>query len=182
MRALRILPLCILSCVLSVTACGTNTDSPVFPIYSVVAIGSPAIVNLEPVISTDPDVAPAFKIYYYVTNQEDEFIGYNLYISQAFLSSESIIAGSAGAPYLPDGVDPTFRHSKSEASTASANLKNHIVANFKAAPSPEAFQYCRVYYFALRAVVSNGQFSQPGPQLSSCLTDTNFCPTSNDCN
>jgi hypothetical protein len=162
--------------------CGVNTDSPVYPISSLLAIGAPTLVNLEPVASTDPDVAPYFKVSYFVTNQEDEFIGYNLYVSKVLLSSEAIITGTAGSPYLPDGLDPTFRHTKDEASTLSTDLKTETISYFKPPPSPESFQYCRVYYFALRAVLLNGQYSQPGPQLSACITDANFCPTTNDCN
>lgn len=169
--------LCLASAFLA--GCGTNTDSPVYPISSLLAIGAPTLVNVEPVPS---DVgAPAFKVSYYVTNQEDEFIGYNLYVSKTVLSSEAIITGAAGSPYLPDGIDPTFRHTKDEASTLSTDLKTQTVAYFKPPPSPEHFQYCRVYYFAMRAVLLNGQYSQPGPQLSACLTALT-CPTINDCN
>ncbi|MBW7859379.1 MAG: hypothetical protein H3C43_14060, partial [Leptonema sp. (in: Bacteria)] len=95
---------------LALIQCGTNTESPVYPINSIVAVGSPAIVNVEPMIPTDPNAAPSFKISYYVTNQEKEFIGYNLYISQSAQSSEAIQIGSVGSPYLPNGIEPTFRH------------------------------------------------------------------------
>jgi hypothetical protein len=147
-----------------------------------VSIGAPTLINVEPVIPADPDAPPYFRVSYYVTNQENEFIGYNLYISKFLLSSEAIITGRAGAPYLPDGLDPTFRHTKDEASTLSTNLKTQSVPYFRPPPAPEHFQYCRTYYFTMRAVLRNGQYSQPGPQLSSCLTDANFCPTINQCN
>ena len=169
-----------LSLVFGIFSCGTNTDSPVYPISSILSIGSPTLVNIEPVSTVGE--APYFKVSYFVTNTEDEFIGYNLYISQTYLSTESIITGAAGAAYLPLGIDPTFRHTKSDASTLSSKLKTEPVMNFKAPPSPEPFQFCRTYYFALRAVLLNGQYSQPGPQLSACLTDAVFCPTRNDCN
>lgn len=167
--------------IISLNNCGTNTQSPVYPINSIIAVGSPAIVNVEPIVPTDAHAAPSFKISYYVTNQENEFIGYNLYISQSAQSSEAIQIGAAGLPYFPNGIEPTFRHLTSEVSTAAQNLKTQTVANFKAAPSPQPFQYCRTYYFALRAVVRNGQVSAPGPQISSCLTDAFYCPTASDC-
>lgn len=160
---------------LVLSACGTNTASPVYPIFTLVSVGTPAIVDLVPVTTVDP---PQFKVSFYVTNREPEFIGYNLYMTQTYTAPDS---GLAGKPYLPDGIEPSFAYSAADASTLAANLKTQTITGPKAAPSPVFFLYCRRYYFTLRAVLRNGTTSTASPQVSGCLLDSTFCPTAASC-
>ncbi len=164
--------------------CGTNTNVPVFPIYSFFPVGSPAIVDVKPVeiITQDNRIRIEFDIFYYVTNQEDEFIGYNLYISTSSISPNLVQAGIGISPYLPSGYEPTFFHTKEEASTESINLKQKRIPNLKPAPSEIPFQLCEKYYFRLKAVLRNGIESSPGPEISSCAFSTQVqCPMNTPC-
>lgn len=157
------------------SSCGTNTTSPVYPIYTLLSVGSPAIVDLTPVTTVDP---PQFKLSFYVTNQEEEFIGYNLYITQSYSSTDNT---ATTKPYLPDGLEPSFSYTKADASTLAANLKTQTITAFSPPPSPVFFQYCTYYYFRMRAVLRNGTTSTASPQASGCLLDLNYCPTTANC-
>lgn len=169
--------------VLGLTGCGVNTDTPVYPIYSILSVGTPAIINAASITQVEPiptPTPPEFKISFYVTNQEDEFIGYNLYITENYVSGDAF-ATLIGQPYLPNGVEPSFPYTKSDASTKAADLKTQTIVAFKPPPSPTPFYYCRYYYFALRALLRNGATSPSSPQVSSCILDPNYCPTTADC-
>ncbi|GIX40926.1 MAG: hypothetical protein KatS3mg129_0659 [Leptospiraceae bacterium] len=164
--------------------CGTNQNVPVFPIYSLLPVGSPAIVDVKPVEITTQDnkIRIEFDIYYYVTNREDEFIGYNLYISTSSISPDLIQAGIGVNPYLPNGYEPTFYHTKEEASTESSKLIEKRVSNLEPAPSEIPFQICEKYYFRLKAVLRNGIESAPGPEISACAISSNItCPAVSPC-
>lgn len=164
--------------------CGTNLNTPVFPIYSILSVGSPAIVNVIPVeiITSTNKIRIEFDIQYYVTNLEDEFVGYNLYISTSSISPDLIQAGIGINAYLPNGREPTYFHSKEEASTQSTNLKTQRVPNLKPAPSEIPFQLCERYYFRLKAVLRNGITSAPGPEISSCAISSQvICPANSPC-
>ena len=109
--------------------CGTNTDRPVYSIFSLLSVAAPAIVDVAPVdISEGLFGTPGYRlrygfdVKYYVTNQEPEFVGYNLYITTTSLSTEAILTGIGTDPYLPLGYEPTFYHSPSEANTSSSSL------------------------------------------------------------
>ena len=111
---------------LALPSCGTNTDRPVYSIFSILSVAAPAIVDVAPVdISEGLLGTPGYKlrygfdVKYYVTNQEPEFVGYNLYITTTSLSTEAILSGIGADPYLPAGYEPTFYHSPSEANTSS---------------------------------------------------------------
>lgn len=165
-------------------SCGTNLNTPVFPIYSILPIGSPAIVNVIPVEITtiDNHIRIEFDIQYYVTNKENEFIGYNLYISTSSISPDLVQAGIGINPYLPEGREPTFFHTKEEASTLSSNIITKRIPNLKPAPSEIPFQICEKYYFRLKAVLRNGITSAPSPEVSSCAISRSIpCPENAPC-
>jgi hypothetical protein len=165
-------------------SCGTNQNLPVFPIYSLLPVGSPAIVDVKPVeiITSDNKIRIEFDIFYYVTNKEDEFIGYNLYISTSSISPDLIQAGIGIKPYLPNGYAPTFFHTKEEASTESNNIVKQHIPNLKPPPSEIPFQLCEKYFFRLKAVLRNGIESSPGPEISSCATSSRvICPSNTPC-
>lgn len=164
--------------------CGTNTNVPVFPIYNLVPIASTSIVDIQPIeIQTNENkIRIEFDIYYYVTNTEDEFIGYNLYISSSSISPDLAQAGIGINPYLPYGYEPTFSHTKEEASVLSKDLKKQRIPNLKPAPSEIPFQICERYYFRLKAVLRNGIPSIPSPEISSCAVSKNLqCPANSPC-
>lgn len=165
--------------------CGTNTDNPVYPIFSLITPASPAIINLQAVEVTSYELeAPKieFDLSYYVSNTEPQFQGYNLYLTTASLPPEVILAGNTGSLYLPLGYEPTFPHTEEEASTASADLKTVRIQNFKPAPGLIQFQRCERYFFTLRAVLIGNLTSPPGPQASACAAvDTSLCPADSAC-
>ncbi|MCB1165363.1 MAG: hypothetical protein KDK33_04360 [Leptospiraceae bacterium] len=170
--------------------CGTNTDSPVYSIFSLFSVAAPAIVDVAPVdISEGYFGTPSYKlrygfdVKYYVTNLEPEFIGYNLYITTTSLSTEAILSGIGADPYLPLGYEPTFHHGPSEASTTAASLQSARIRSLKPAPGEVPFQVCEKYFFRLQAVLLSGIESQPGPQISACaFYDSTLCPSDSSCN
>ncbi|MBU44722.1 MAG: hypothetical protein CMN76_15980 [Spirochaetaceae bacterium] len=170
--------------------CGTNTDRPVYSIFSLLSVAAPAIVDVAPVdISEGLFGTPGYRlrygfdVKYYVTNQEPEFVGYNLYITTTSLSTEAILTGIGTDPYLPLGYEPTFYHSPSEANTSSSSLITKRVTALKAPPGEIPFQICEKYFFRLQAVLLTGVESAPGPQISSCaFYDSTLCPSDSSCN
>ncbi|MCS7204833.1 MAG: hypothetical protein NZ853_03975 [Leptospiraceae bacterium] len=164
-------------------ACGTNTSTPVFPIYTFYPVNSPAIVDVKPVeIQQNNQIRIEFDIYYYVTNTEDEFVGYNLYISTSTISPDLIQAGIGISPYLPQGYEPTFFHTKDEVSVESSKIQKKRVPNLKPHPSEIPFQICERYYFRLRAVLRTGILSSPGPEISACAKSSFLpCPKETAC-
>ena len=174
----------------SLPGCGTNTDRPVYSIFSILSVAAPAIVDVAPVdISEGLLGTPGFKlrygfdVKYYVTNQEPEFIGYNLYITTTSLSTEAILSGIGTDPYLPAGYEPSFYHSPSEADTSSSALITRRISAVKAPPGEVPFQVCEKYFFRLQAVLLTGIESAPGPEISGCaFYDSTLCPTDSSCN
>ncbi|MCB1174134.1 MAG: hypothetical protein KDK39_11230 [Leptospiraceae bacterium] len=167
-------------------SCGTNTNEPVYPLYSIISpVSVPAIVAIAPVSA--PEIANPlryeFDVKYYVTNREENFIGYNLYISSSTVASNGGYVGISGEPWLVTGVAPSFSHKNNEVSTLSSALITRRIDNYKPAPSPIAFQYCEIYYFRLTAVVYNGLESNASPQVAACAaTSSASCPVGTPCN
>jgi hypothetical protein len=167
-------------------ACGTNTEEPVLPVYLIFSsVAAPALVSVT-AVETQQVGEPLryeFDVRYFVTNSEDGFLGYNLYVDSSQTSAEAAILGITGAPYLPNGVAPSFNHSAEEASTASTDLQTQRVNDFKAAPAPESFQSCELYFFRITAVTRNGIQSNPSPQLQQCAAlNAALCPSGSPCN
>lgn len=167
-------------------ACGTNTEEPVLPVYLIFsAVGAPALVSVTP-IETQPAAASLryeFDVRYFVTNTEDGFVGYNLYIDSSQTSAQAAILGITGDPFLPAGVAPSFNHATTNASTVNADLQTQRVSNFKAAPAPESFQACELYFFRISAVTRNSIESSPSAQIQQCAAlDSGLCPKGSPCN
>lgn len=185
LKYIRSTPFCLLL-LIAQTACGTNTDTPAYPLYSIVSpVSAPAITGVTPVSS--PTAANPlrfeFDVNYYISNKEETFLGYNLYITSSAVAAESTFTGVVGDPYLEDGIEPSFRHTGTTASTHSTALQTQRVENYTPAPSPQSFQYCEVYYFRLTAVVYNGTQSNASPQVEACAAGSAIaCPVGTPCN
>ncbi|HMX56347.1 MAG TPA: hypothetical protein PKE49_07470 [Leptospiraceae bacterium] len=164
--------------------CGTNTNQPVFPLYVFSTVGSPAISSLTAVqTNLDPlDPQMAFDLRYYITNSEDGFLGYNLYITSSSTSAQGSLVGTATAPYMPNGTSPTFSHVGAVASTAQTSIVTQRVSYQVAPPATKQFQYCELYYFRLTALTRAGIESAPSAQASSCAAiNTALCPSGTPC-
>ncbi|MCB1189255.1 MAG: hypothetical protein H7A23_03725 [Leptospiraceae bacterium] len=183
-------------------SCGNNTDTPVLPFIFLNPVGTPQIVRMVPAVSpietpggvtetgvnvpgTDlpsPEAIPykpEFILKYYVTNQEQQFIGYNLYITTSTPSLAETMQGAS--TYLEDGVPPSFEHSPVESSTNI--LIKKIIANRIPPPGVFPFQKCEVYTFTLRALLSNGLVSNPSAPVSICSSlYPGKCPIGTSCN
>ena len=108
--------------------CGINTDTPTTPYIFLIPINIPQIAGLYPIDSaTSTDFSyvepilnspkPQFILKYYVTNTEQQFVGYNLYITA---TTPSLAETQLGAnAYLENGVSPSFTHLATESSTES---------------------------------------------------------------
>lgn len=195
----RRFPLCLALAAWLLPHCGINTDDPVFPIFAdstYNVVGAPAIESLTAVESftpsDDPDFIPQdatdyriqFDITYFITNQSEGFLGYNLYITSSSTAAEASVSGLGTQAYLPDGVEPSFPH---PGETADAHTDSRItkrVTNFQEAPGGEtAFDICNLYFFRITALTRSGVESNPSPELSSCAAvDTTQCPEETICN
>ena len=176
----------VLSLPLSTTACGTNTDEPVLPVYLIFsAVSAPALVSVSAVetqLTGDP-LRYEFDVRYSITNTEDGFLGYNLYIDSSQTSAQAAILGITGSPYLPAGVAPSFNHAEATASTANQDLQTRRVSDFRAPPAPESFQACELYFFRITAVTRNSIESSPSAQIQQCAAlNSALCPKGSPCN
>lgn len=176
-------------------SCGTNTDTPTFPFIFLNPIGTPQIAGILPtdveytipttaestISSTETVYKPEFIIKYYVTNTEQQFVGYNLYITSTIPSLAETQVGAS--VYLEDGVEPSFRHFATEASTESSGLIRRRIKNRVPAPGIFPFQKCEVYTFTLRALYNNGALSNPSAPVSACSSKFPAkCPEATSCN
>jgi hypothetical protein len=143
-------------------------------------VGTPAIIAVRPVESVlTGDYLIQFEVDYYVTNTENEFAGYNLYISSL---TESPDARTSGTPYLPAGIMPSFHHTSSEANTSSKSLITKSVLYASAPPNQINFQLCEKYFFSLAAYSTTGNSSFQSPQKSGCaVMDRSLCPVNSIC-
>ena len=166
--------------------CGTNTEEPVLPSYLIFSlVSAPALVSVTAVETQDPGdpLQYEFDVRYYVTNQEDGFVGYNLYVDSSQTSAQAAVLGISGTPYLPTGIAPSFDHSESVASTANADIVTQRVQNFRAPPAPESFQSCELYFFRITAVTRNAIESNPSAQIQQCAAlIPALCPKGGPCN
>ncbi|MDF3819464.1 hypothetical protein P3G55_06115 [Leptospira sp. 96542] len=179
---------------LSFFHCGTNTDTPVAPFIFLTPPGVPqivSVVSLNSNITNDfqydvfnlvADPRPEFLLRYYVTNQEPQFVGYNLYITTATPGVIQTISGE----WLEDGVQPSFPHLPIEASTSSKNIISKRIRFFVPPPGAEFFQKCQIYNFTLRSFLVGGLFSNPSTAVASCAIGNvpinTQCPVSVGCN
>lgn len=175
-------------------SCGTNTDTPVYPYLFLNPINTPQIIGLIPTDSypypiTDSEVLsyesipykPEFILKYYVTNTEQQFIGYNLYITSNTPSFIEVQAGSAA--YLEEGIEPSFRHFTTEVSTDRTAIQRKRIKNRIPPPGLYPFQKCEVYNFTLRAVLNNGVLSNPSAAVSACASRfPSKCEIGSSCN
>ncbi|MCE9501301.1 MAG: hypothetical protein K8R21_12510 [Leptospira sp.] len=175
------------------SGCGTNTDTPTYPFILLIPPNIPQIVGIIP---TDSATArsysaaedagtlspkPEFFLKYYVTNTEQNFVGYNLFIFSTTPSLAETQAG--GAPYLRNGVEPSFPHLATESSTERINLKYQRISDRIPPPGVTPFQKCEVYTFTLRAVFRNTIPSNPSAAVRACASkNPSACVVGSSCN
>lgn len=161
--------------------CGNNTDTPFFPLFFLNPIGSPQVIGVIPgdtfplPVSNDSVISyeaipssPTFTVKYYVTNSEPQFVGYNLYITETDPTLVETRTGSA--VYLENGIQPSFKHFVTEASTErAAMVRKHIKYRIPP-PGLVPFQKCEIYNFSLRAVLSNGTLSYQSAAVRACAS------------
>ena len=124
-----------------------------------------------------------FEIKYFLTNSEENFIGYNLYIGTIPFSLENILAGSKSSIYLENGIEPSFSHANAVFSADTQEIQTRVISNKKAAPSPEPFYECLVYYFRLTAYLRGDFESEASSEVQVCASsDPSSCPSSSPCN
>lgn len=128
-----------------------SAQAPLNPIRS---LSSP--LGLEAASVAD---GPGIQLSYYGANDEDDFDGYNLYISE----SEDVSDIAAGkTPLLLDGLTPTIPLSPEELDT---DLKREYLVIYRdnwRTPLTSGV----TYYFILRAHSSNGVTSPPSNEAS----------------
>ncbi len=164
-------------------ACGVNTEQPVFPLVTLTSVGAPAITSVTPVATFDEtlQLIMQYDLKYYITNGEDGFLGYNLYITKTSSSAEATVLGVGGDPYLPGGNAPSFPHVGEAVDTTTE--KTQRITHFKPPPGPKIFDACDRYHFRLTAVIRTGAESYPSNQVDACaITDTTLCPKGGVCN
>lgn len=173
--------------------CGTNTRTPVIPFLFLTPPGIPQIKGVIPTseVYLDPSFViygqadkvaykPEFILKYFVTNQEPNFVGYNLTITSAIPTLNDTLGGSY---YTENGVLPSFPHLAIENSTDESQLKKRRIRNRIPAPGLVPFQHCEVYTFTLRAYFNNGVVSNPSIPVSACASlYPNKCPVGSSCN
>lgn len=172
--------------------CGINTDTPTTPYIFLIPINIPQIAGMYPIdSSTSTDFSlvepvfngakPQFILKYYVTNTEQQFVGYNLYITS---STPSLAETQLGAnAYLENGIQPSFPHLATENSTDSSRIQKKRILNRKPPPGVFPFQKCEVYTFSIRAVFNNGAVSNPSSPVYRCASLTpSLCEEGSSCN
>jgi|GEM_PF-757142 hypothetical protein len=193
------IPFCIFLQLFTIS-CGTNTDTPVVLaplIFLTNPINVPqflGVIPTEEIPTSGPGIAdnvgylnpnrPEYIVKYYVTNTEQQFIGYNLSITSQTPTLIETQAGAAGSVYTENGIQPSFPHLATENSTAKENLKRRKISWRVPPPGIVYFQKCEIYNFTLRAVLSNvPQTSNPSVPVSACAsTDPSKCPVGSSCN
>ncbi|MDX1960428.1 MAG: hypothetical protein SFU98_17800 [Leptospiraceae bacterium] len=175
-------------------SCGVNTSTPSIPFIFFIPPGTPQIVGVIPTssIPIDPSIfsslpaeqfpfKPEFIIKYYVTNREQNFIGYNLSITSAIPSLADTQTGAA--IYTENGIQPSFPHLATENSTDPTRIKKRKIANRVPAPGVYPFQHCEVYNFTMRAYFNNGVLSGPSVTVPACASlYPSQCTVGTSCN
>ncbi|AXR60851.1 LIC11073 family putative lipoprotein [Leptospira mayottensis] len=185
----------VLSLICIFLGCGRNTDVAQSPFIFISPVGVPQFLSIVAVnegitntMSKDVDFLsepnnykPEFLIRYYVTNAEPQFVGYNLYITTTAPSVAETLA--AGSVYLENGVQPSFSHLSSEASTSSSKLQTHRILNQIPPPGVFPFIKCEIYTFTMRALLNSGIFSNPSTPVKMCSSSRPYlCPIGSSCN
>ena len=163
-------------------ACGNNTSVPALasPLAYPPA-KTPEIIRVD-FIST-PENHLQYDLSYYVSNEEADFIGYNLYVNLTPSSLKSYLITSQDDIYLPRGIEPSFSHSGDTASAAPGDLKTQRITHRTAPPVPEPFYECQVYYFRLVAYLRGGFLSEASNEVQVCAFENPAsCPSGSPCN
>lgn len=147
-----------------VWACGTNTEVSQSPFVFLTPVSTPQIFSITAKYDSFDDHRPEYELKYFVTNQEPQFTGYNLYITFAIPSAGETSTGSN--LYLENGVQPSFPQLAVEASTT--NSVTRSIVNFQPYAPVQMFQKCEVYTFTLRALLNTGITSNMSAPVTRC--------------
>ncbi|WP_425460240.1 LIC11073 family putative lipoprotein [Leptospira semungkisensis] len=159
--------------------CGINTDVTQSPYVFVTPVSVPQIFSIVAIYDNIDPHKPEYSLGYYITNEEPQFVGYNLYITFAIPSAGETLSNSN--LYLENGVQPSFPALAVQASTA--NLTTHTVANLQAYAPIQMFQKCEVYTFTMRALLNTGITSNMSTPVTRCSTTyPDHCGTDTSCN
>ena len=164
-------------------SCGINTEQPLFPLFTFSVIGAPSIVNVQPRETLTPDlrIKMEFDLEYYVTNSEEGFLGYNLYIQTSTSAAETQVTGIGVPPYLPHGIQPSFSHVGEVPDTK--NLVTKRITHQTPPPGEIPFDLCEKYFFRMTAITRAGTQSPPSAEKSVCAArDPLLCPKGSVCN
>ena len=159
-----------------------NTDaSALLTPLSYPPAASPQFVSLNFVSTAAGE--RQFDIEYYVTNEEAEFLGYNLYINTVPASLESFLIEQDENIYLERGVQPSFSHVDDPVSSEPTDLKTQRITHRKAPPVPEPFYECLLYFFRLRAYLRGDFESEASNEMQACASSNpSACPLGTPCN
>lgn len=174
--------------------CGSNTSTPVIPFIFFNPPGVPQVAGVIPIyeIPLPPSLVadgqadkvnykPQFVLKYYVTNTEQNFVGYNLSITSATPSLADTQLGAS--VYAENGIFPSFPHIAVESSTDSSRIQKRKIENRIPPPGIFPFQHCESYTFTLRAVFTNGVLSNPSVPKATCASVyPSKCPVGTPCN
>lgn len=104
-----------------------------------------------------------FSISYTVENDEDTFIGYNLYVSTSSISDSDV---SSLLPVSDNGNIPTVSHQKDE----EGQSEQYVVSAYREENGgfviPMSFTAGKKYYFRLCAYSRLGKLSTPSTETS----------------
>jgi len=97
-----------------------------------------------------------FKIKFYVSNEEEIFLGYNLYSSKAAITDADFINSEMINLILPEGQEPSFSYSFEDVDT---NKKVSKTLQFYDGKRVK-FECGQKYFFRMRAYGEGGTKSQ----------------------
>ena len=113
-------------------------------------------------LEVTPIANQKFQISYFVTNQEEIFLGYNLYVSKISITDSDFGENPLVNHLLPEGEQPTFPYSKLDFDSETA--QNETIEFFDGVRLQ--FECDQEYFFRLRAFGEGGRHSQPSNEDS----------------
>jgi len=114
------------------------------------------------------------KIQFYVSNEEEIFLGYNLYSSKASITDADFINDEMINLILPQGQEPSFSYSYQDVNTHKKVTKTLEYFDGKRVK----FECGQKYFFRMRAYGEGGTKSQG----SNSASDTAFKDIRGECN
>ena len=119
--------------------------------------------DLEPVLGLSAQGQEnSITLTFYSANDEDNFDGFNVYISE----SNNVASGPDGSrPLTPTGSEPTLQARPSEIDTNKEWQYTVEYSDNQGSPLSTGVEY----YFVIRALSSDGRVSAPSNEVSASL-------------